>query len=396
MKCILPHGIRFNRNEFAGAFGDIGTDLPLITMILLVSGIDTASVLILFGLMQVFSALVYGIPMPVQPLKAVAAIVIAEKLTGPVIYGAGLSIGLLMLLLTVTGGITWLARVIPKAVIRGIQFGLGIKLALLALGNYVQSEGLWGWSLAGIAFVFSILLLGNRKYPPALLLIGLGVIYAMVFKLDLITLPQKVGFAWPQWYFPEWKDLIQGFFLLAIPQIPLSLGNSIFATQQIAKDLFPEKQITVKKIGFTYSLMNLIVPFLSGIPVCHGSGGMAGHYMFGGRTGGSVIIYGGLYLGLGLLFSQHFADIVQVFPLPILGVILFFEGLLLMRFIADLMRSKTDLSIALLVGVIAVGLPYGFLIAMLVGTFLHYASLKFSLGFHSCFETDTLPPPDTP
>jgi len=110
--------IKFDRNELSGAFGDIGTDFPLIVGMILASGLDTASVLIIFGTMQIFAAFVYGLPMPVQPLKAVAVLVIAQKLSGHIIYGAGFAIGITMLLLTVTGLIDWLARVIPKCVIR--------------------------------------------------------------------------------------------------------------------------------------------------------------------------------------------------------------------------------------------------------------------------------------
>lgn len=88
-----PGWIRFDRNELAGAFGDIGTDLPLIVGMILAAGLDSASALIMFGVMQVFTGLRYGIPMPVQPLKAMAALVIAQKLSGSVLFGGGLVIG---------------------------------------------------------------------------------------------------------------------------------------------------------------------------------------------------------------------------------------------------------------------------------------------------------------
>jgi hypothetical protein len=112
-------GLRLDRNELAGAFGDIGTDLPLIVGMILASGLHSASVLVMFGLMQWFTAVRYRMPMPVQPLKAVAVLVITQKVAPSVLYGGGLAIGIAMLLLTVSGGITWLARVVPKAVIRG-------------------------------------------------------------------------------------------------------------------------------------------------------------------------------------------------------------------------------------------------------------------------------------
>ena len=95
--------------------------------------------------------------------------------------------------------------------------------------------------------------------------------------------------------------------------------------------LFPAKKLGIRKIGFTYSLMNLIVPFFGGIPVCHGSGGMVGHYTFGGRTGGSIVTYGTMYLVLGLFFSYVFGEAILLFPKPMLGVILLFEGWALMK-----------------------------------------------------------------
>jgi hypothetical protein len=373
-------GIRFDRNELAGAFGDIGTDLPLIVGMALAAKLDGASVLILFGVMQILTALRYRIPMPVQPLKAMAALVISQKLGGPVLYGAGLAVGATMLVLSITGLVDWLARVVPKPVIRGIQFGLGIQLASLALKDYIQGDGMRGYWLAGAAFVLIILFLGNRRYPAALFVILLGVIYAFVFKLNLPTIAQGIGFNLPQWHIPAWNDIVTGFLVLALPQIPLSLGNSVLATRQITEDLFPEKRLTVRQISLTYSLMNLINPFFSGVPTCHGSGGMVGHYAFGGRTGGSVIIYGMLFLTLGLFFGTGFDQVVGVFPLPILGVLLLFEGLSLMLLVRDMADAKADLSIVILVGLIANGLPYGYAIGIVIGTALAYLARRHPIG----------------
>jgi Molybdate transporter of MFS superfamily len=367
-----PIGIRFDRNELAGAFGDIGTDLPLIIGVIIAANLDVASALILFGVMQILTALRYRMPMPVQPLKAVAALVIAQKISGNVLFGGGLAIGLLMLLLTVTGLIDLLARVVPKAVVRGIQFGLGMQLASLALKDYVKADGAKGYVLAAIAFVLIVMLIGNRRYPAALFVIALGLVYAIVFKLDGLTLVQGIGFRLPHVYRPGLHDVLTGFLILALPQIPLSLGNSVLATRQITEDLFPERPLTVRGISFTYSMMNLINPFFGGIPTCHGSGGMMGHYAFGGRTGGSVILYGALYLVLGLFFSGSFAHMVQVFPLPVLGVLLVIEGLRIMILIRDTVNVKGEFAIAVLVGLIAAGLPYGYLVGMCVGTILFY------------------------
>ncbi len=379
--------IRFDRNELAGAFGDIGTDLPLVVGMILAAGLDAASVLIVYGAMQIFTGLVYRLPMPVQPLKAVAVMVIAQaaganRITSDILYGGGFAIGVTMLLLTVTGLVNWLGRVIPKIVVRGIQFGLGLQLTNLALKDYIQREGFSGYWLAAIAFVISLLLYGNRKYPAALFILILGAGYS-IFRLhfDLYSATQQIGFHVPQIHTLQWNNIIAGFLLLALPQVPLSIGNSILAARQTAHDLFPDHAPSLRKISFTYSFMNLVNPFLGGIPTCHGSGGLAGHYSFGARTGGSVIIYGTLYLTLGFFFSDGFQNMIQVFPMPILGVILFFEGIALMLLIRDVSAAKSDLFIVLLVGLLASGLPYGYLIAMIAGTVLAHILRKFKKDF---------------
>jgi len=369
---MLGDWIRFDRNELAGAFGDIGTDLPLIVGMILAAGLDSASVLIMFGAMQIFTGLRYGIPMPVQPLKAMAALVIAQKLSGGVLFGGGLVVGVVMLVLTVTRLIEWLARVVPKTVVRGIQFGLGLQLATLALKNYVQADGAAGYMLAAVSFVIVIALMGNRRFPAALIVIALGIIYALVLKVDFRVLSQGAGFRLPHVYSLTRQDLLTGLIVLAIPQIPLSLGNSILATRQIAEDFFPERPLTVRTISFTYSLMNLVNPWFGGVPTCHGSGGMAGHYTFGARTGGSVVIYGCLYLTVGLFFSGCFAQLIQMFPQPVLGVLLAFEGLAMLLLVRDIASSKADLLIAMLVGLMAAGLPNGYAIGLIVGTALVY------------------------
>lgn len=362
--------VRFDRNELSGAFGDIGTDFPLIVGMILVSGIDVTSSLVMFGAMQIFNGLFYGIPMPAEPLKVMAILVITQKVSGNVLYGGGLAIGILMLLLTVTGSINWLARAVPKNVIRGIQLGLGLQLSLLALRDYVRAEGDFGFVLAGIAFVLTIALLGNRRFPPAPFVILLGVAYGLIFKIHAGQLAHSIGFTLPHLHHVALRDILTGLVVLAIPQLPLSLGNSVLATRQVAEDFFPDRPLTVNQISATYSIMNLVNPFFGGIPTCHGSGGMVGHYTFGARTGGSVVIYGSLYLALGLFLSHGFSTAINLFPKPILGVILLFEGLNLMRLSRDMAASKGDFALVILTGLMCVGLPYGYVVGLVVGTIL--------------------------
>lgn len=362
--------IRFDRHELAGAFGDIGTDLPLLIALIVTCALDPASVCIMFGLLQVTMGLLYGIPMPVQPLKAMAAIMLAERLSPGLLAGGGLVIGAAMLLLTVTGLLGWLVRVVPREVVRGIQLGLGITLATLALRDYAGADGLYGYVLALVAFVLLLALRGQRRIPGPLVVMGLGLLYAFVFDLDAETLVAAAGFSLPTFYAPTTEELLQGALLLALPQIPLSLGNSVIATSHVSRDLFPQRPVSVRKIGFTYGLMNLVAPWFGAVPVCHGCGGLVGFHGFGARTGGAPIIYGSMYLVIGLFFAPGFTDVVQVFPMPVLGVVLLIEAVALMALLRDIASDRRALWTALFVAAAVVGLPYGYVVGLVAGTLL--------------------------
>ncbi|MDQ3329669.1 MAG: putative sulfate/molybdate transporter [Planctomycetota bacterium] len=392
----LQPRLRFDRHELAGSVGDLGTDLPLIVGMILTAGLDPASVLIVFGAFQVLSGIAYGLPMPMQPLKAMAALVIAGQATAGQLHGAGLAIGVAMLLLSLTGGLSWLARVIPKPVVRGIQMGLGLTLANIALGKFLPDPhlaGLIGQSAIGKQFVaawpgwesllafpgyllalagFVILLVGrsHRKWWAGPAVIVLGLLVTML-TADWTAVAAGTGPSLPQVHAPSWSDIAIGFVMLALPQLPLSISNSVIATSQTVEDLFPERPVSVRKIGLTYAIVNLIAPWFSGIPVCHGCGGLAGHYALGGRTGGSVVIYGSTFLLAGLFFAGSFGELAGAFPLPLLGALLVFEALTLLSLVRELAGSSRDWTIALIVALCAFGVPQGYLVGVLAGLLLH-------------------------
>lgn len=369
--------LRFDRNEWAGSFGDIGTDLPLLLGITLASGLDAGGVFAVFGLLQIATGLLYGLPMPMQPLKAMAVLVISQKIEGGVLLGGGLAVGAVMLLLTLTGGLDLLVRWIPRSVVRGIQFGLGLSLASLALRTYVPSMGWTGWALAAAGTCVMLLLWGNRRVPGGLLLVALGAAFALWKGLDLGVVLGGVGLSLPAVRVPSLEEVWRGFWLLALPQIPLSLSNSIIATHQTLRDLFPDRRVGVRKIGLTYAAVNLVAPFLGGVPACHGCGGLCGHYAFGARTGGSVVLYGAFYLVTGLFLSSPLGEVVKIFPQPVLGVILLFEALSLLGLVRDTAASGRDLAVALLTGTVAFAVPQGFLVGLLLGTLVFYGFRRY-------------------
>ncbi len=365
--------VRFDRQELAGAFGDIGTDLPLLIALVATCKLDASSVFTIFGALQVATGLLYGIPMPVQPLKAMAALMLSQGLSPGTLAGGGVTIGVVMLVLAVTGALGWLARIVPKEVVRGIQLGLGSTLATLALRDYAGRDGLPGYVLAFIAVVALLALYRQRRVPGPLVVIGLGIVYAVAMKLPSTSLVHSTGLRLPSIHAPTRDELVQGALLLALPQIPLSLGNSVIATSQTSRDLFPDRAVTVRKIGLTYGIMNLVAPWFGGVPVCHGCGGMVGFHGFGARTGGAPVLYGAMYLVLGLVFAPGFERVVQVFPMPVLGVVLLFEAVALMMLVRDIASDRSATWVAFAVAAAVVGLPYGYVVGMVFGTLLSIA-----------------------
>jgi hypothetical protein len=366
--------ILFNRRELAGAFGDLGTDLPLLVGVVIATGMDPTTTFVVFGVLQVLSGVAYRLPMPVQPLKAMAAIAIGSRLAPPLLAAGGLIVGIVMLLLANTGALEWIARTVPKAVVRGIQVGLGLQLGTLALTRFIPGDGTYGFLLAIAALVIVLALRDNHRVPAALVVLVMGFVFAaMRWPSDV---PQPFGVRFPQlpmrWPTPD--EFARASLLLALPQLALSLGNSVLATRQVVGDLFPNRPpLTVRRIGTTYAMMNLVAAPLGGLPVCHGSGGMVGHYAFGARSGGSVVIYGVFLLLAGLFLVGDPAAFQRLFPGPILGVLLLVEAVSILLLVRDLVPQRWAFVLALACGVTAAFAPYGYAVALVIGTVVWHA-----------------------
>lgn len=364
-----PVALRFDRHELAGAFGDLGTDLPLLVGVVIATGMDATTAFIVFGVLQIASGVWYRLPMPVQPLKAMAAIAIATSLAPTMLAAGGIIVGVTMLLLSASGSLDWIARTVPKAVVRGIQVGLGLQLGLLALTRFIPGDGVRGWLVACAALLVIALLRRNGHIPASLVVLCLGFVVAAATWPGEMPLPLGVQLPTLPARWPTGSEFARAALLLALPQLALSLGNSVLATRQVVRDLFPERQpLTVRRIGTTYGLMNLMAAPLGGLPVCHGSGGVAGHHAFGARTGGSVVIYGLFLIGAGLLLVGSPAAFQRLFPGPILGALLLVEAVAVLVLVRDQVSQHFAFALAVACGVVAAFVPYGYAIALVVGT----------------------------
>jgi hypothetical protein len=363
---------QYNRMEWAGAFGDVGTLIPFVVAYITIVKMPPLGLIFMFGVTLLASGLYYRTPLPIQPMKAIGAAAIAGGISPAALYGAGFSTGLFWLLAGITGILRPISKLATKPVVRGIMLGLGLTFMVDGVNRMKTAP-----VLAGIALVVTYLLLTNPKVPAMFMLLIIGVVSAVVMNPQLLSELAKIhiGFNMPVFSLPmiTWNDFLTGTLLFTLPQIPLTLGNAVIAITAENNELFPDRPVTEKKIAISQGIMNLIAPLFGGIPMCHGAGGMAGHVRFGARTGGALVILGTLLIFIALFLSDSVSIIFKIFPNAILGVILFFAGSELAIVVKDIGDKKTDFYVMLVVAAVAM---WNMGVAFLVGVIMDNALRK--------------------
>ena len=129
---------RFNRMEWAGAFGDLGTLIPFVVAYIAVLKVDPFGILFTFGAAMVICGLYYRTPFPVQPMKAIGAVAATQTaqtavITQASIHSAGLVTGAIWLVLGLTGALSHVARLVPRFVVVGIVLGLGMGFMIAGI-----------------------------------------------------------------------------------------------------------------------------------------------------------------------------------------------------------------------------------------------------------------------
>jgi len=378
---------QFDRVEFAGSLGDLGTLIPLSVGLILLIGLSFTSVFLIVGVFYILIGIYYRLPIPVQPLKLVAAIAIAfpEKVTVPIIAATGLIFGVTLLVLAWTGIIDWLAKFFSKPIIRGIQLGLGLMLMTKGIG-FIQNPSLFIentseiHALSGIPInpvlgiiggILTLFFLSNKRLPAALMLVTAGVAIGMASGA-LRGISFEMGPTPMETVFPAAADFVSALFLLVIPQIPLTLGNAVIGTRDAVRSLFGErgeiKRATHRGFSTSMGLANIAVGVFAGMPVCHGAGGLAAHYRFGARTGGSNVMIGFLFVIIALIFGKIGINLLSCIPNAVLGILLLFAGLELALLLKDV-RGRNDLFIVFLIAGISLA-TNNMGIAFIVGIFV--------------------------
>lgn len=372
-------GNRFDRMEWAGAFGDLGTLIPFVVAYIGMVGMDPFGILFAFGVALIVCGAYYRTPMPVQPMKAAGAVAATQAaqtavITPAAVVGASLATGAIWLLLGMTGTARRIAAMVPRFVVVGVVLGLGIAFMLEGVKMMAT-----GWLIATIGFIGTLLLLTNRSIPAMFLLLLFGAACGVVAEpalLDKLS-GASIEFRAPSFALSDltWKDFALGLVFLALPQLPLTLGNAIMVTADENNRLFPDRIVNENKLSTSTGVLNLFGASVGGIPMCHGAGGMAGHVAFGARTGGATVILGVILLLLALFFSGSVQTLFSVLPKAILGVILFLTGAQLALGSCDFSKNKSERFITLVTAAFCVwNVGLGF-VAGMVGAYLNKRGL---------------------
>jgi MFS superfamily sulfate permease-like transporter len=324
---IMPKGEKFvfNLRELSGALGDLGTLLPLMLGAIAVVGLAPLPVVAGFALFYIATAAYYRLPIPVQPMKAVAAVLLTTQLSPAALAVSGVLLGAVLLLLGLTGWIERLARLVPQSVLAGLQLGLGLALALVGLDLMVTAPIFAG---AMLVLLFGLLLV--PRAPSALIALAAAILLAQVFdlpKIGLANVPSgdlSISALGSLSALPTLAELKRAVTLLVLPQLSLTFANAIVLTALVAGDYFGERaaHVTPKRLAISSGLANLVLTPLGALPMCHGAGGLAAHYRFGARSGTAPLILGLALLVVALLPGGLGLAAIAAIPAAALGALL--------------------------------------------------------------------------
>lgn len=341
-----PLPLSFSLTELAGSLGDFGTIIPLILAVALVSDVDPRYILLFFGIWFILTGLYYRLPIPLEPMKAIAVVVIAAGATGGISAGeiaaAGLILGIIFLVLGYGRFFDVIERWVPQSVVRGIQLGLALLLFRSSAGFIVADPLFFGIGVAIIAAFFILVRYRNIMDLSSICVIGAGLIGGILVS----GIPPISFIPPPHLVIPFGSDILPALSTLVLPQVVLTIANAILATALLTKDLFG-RDIPPKKFSMTIGLMNLTsVPF-GGFPMCHGAGGLAGQFRYGARTGGANIYAGLIFVALALFFTSP--QVLSIIAVGVLGALIIFVGIEMGRH-----SLRTDsLPVTILIGLLA-------------------------------------------
>lgn len=345
--------IDFAWREATGAIGDSVTVLPFVIAVAVLSDLSLAMMLVWFGVFQIVWGLVYGVPISVEPMKALAALLLAGTISTGEFLLAGILLGVVLLGISVTDTLGRVGQYIGSPAVRGIQFG--VALLLIKSGLRIGAADL---RLAGLAVAVALLVIALGYWNlTAVVVLGLGgLIAGFQTGLPSPMLPSTEGL-----FLVATASLSVPTIEAAVAQLAMTVGNAALAASVLLSDYY-DRDISPDDLSASMGVMNLVAIPFGALPMCHGSGGIAGKYAFGARTAGANVLLGIGYMAVALVG----VGLVAAYPVSMLGIILILIGLQLGR--TSLQQSQTY---PLVIGIGVLGLLVNLGVAFLIGILLY-------------------------
>ena len=299
-------GLIYEIGEITGAIGDSITVLPIVVALGLLTPVSLPHALVGFAVFQVVWGVAYGVPLSVEPMKALAGLAIAGSITYGELVAAGMLAGGALLVAGRRGWLGAISSAVGEPVVRGIQFAVACLLFLAAVEPVSASPSVAG---AGVAVAAVVALVSRRAVALVVLAIG-GLWAALTVGAPQPAVPEFALF--PAGGPVASTAALEG----AVAQLAMTVGNAAIATSLLLSDLY-DADVSADRLAESMGVMNLAAVPFGALPMCHGSGGLAGKHAFGARTGTANLVAGVLYLALALVAGVLFA-----FPMALLGVLL--------------------------------------------------------------------------
>ena len=336
-------------NEVSGSLGDLGTLIPLLIAMSKEKLIYLPGAFFWAGVFNIISAFQWNIPMPVQPMKAIASVALTDGLTFNEVITSGLITSAVVTIFGITKTIDYFNKIIPIDLVSGMQLGLGLNMMKKGI-VLIRDTNTWididSYLTAIIIAIFSLILFKFKKIPVALILFIIGIVFSSILAIRQNILIEFIPIFPPIWVAGNLTgtDFLNGFIKGALPQIPLTTLNSVISVCSLAEELFPNNYPSRVSVATSIGLMNGIGCLFGGMPMCHGAGGLSGQHKFGARGGFSILILGSGKILLSIIFGQSLINLLAVFPDVILGILIIFSGLQLS--IVGIEKCSTNITIA--------------------------------------------------
>ena len=303
--------LRSASGELSGAFGDLGTFLPYVVAAVGAGILAPTPVFAGFAAGYVLVAAVYRMPVSVQPMKALGAVIIAGGLTAVETAWAGGIVGAVLLLLAAIPSFERAARAIPQSVVTGLQAGLGLMLGTVAFGLMSHD---WVMALASLAVLSLALLLPRGPWVP---LVVIGAVLLVPHAGPPVLPASPAGGI----------DTVHAVLSGVLAQLPLTLLNAVVVAAAVARSLYPDRaaRVNERRLAATNGLMNLLLAPLGAMPMCHGAGGIAAHRRFGARGMGAPLIMAASCAAVAAM-GPEIVGLLMTIPPAVVGALLIYAA----------------------------------------------------------------------